>query len=245
MPIDQNACPGACNAKVRREHRTYDEEIRAYDKALADWDGTPETEPVRPQPPRTLYWLGDPVWCVTDTATLRQELAELDDLAALAAARSDGHREPTREGRVSGTTTPPSPSPTVEDLDELESWLREWRATYAGTETPARQGFLATAVTTNVAWLLARAERILARPEYGADFGREIHAWHTRLAQASKTSIQVQRKPLRCPRCHLLRLEHRDGDDSVRCASPGCGRVIRLDEYDAMVEHAATTRRAS
>src|SRR5690606_36087989 len=53
-----------------------------------------------------------------------------------------------------------------------------WRAVYSGTQTPARQGLLANAITTGVAWLLARCEAILARPE----FRRGLRAGTPRLA---------------------------------------------------------------
>ena len=258
MPMDPNACIGGCNARYRRAHRAFEAELRTYIDAVVawrdyvkttppeEWEGDQAKEPVKPEEPTVRPWLGEPVWCGTCTAARRQELAELDDIASIYAARSDGHREPSQEGRVSGSSETPSLSPMVDDLDELESWLREWRATHSRIDTPARQGYLASAITTGTAWLLVRAEHILARPEYGAEFGRELHQWHTRLTAASKTSIAVHRKPLRCDTCHMMRLEHRDGDDSVRCATPGCGRVLRLDEYDALVEKAsASIRRAS
>lgn len=234
MPI----CPGPCNTHYRHAYRAYQEQMRAHEQALIAWDGTPGTAPVPPEPPTIRPWLGDPIWCRRCTTTLRQELAELDDLASLYAARVDGHKEISLHAPITGTPTLASPSPAVEDLDELERWLRDWRAVYSGTQTPARQGLLANAITTGVAWLLARCEAILARPEFGVDFGRELHAWHHRLAAAARATTTIHRKPLRCPACHMLRLEHRDGDDVVRCANPGCGFELGLGEYEALVEQA-------
>src|SRR5690606_31983103 len=75
-------------------------------------------------------------------------------------------------------------------------------------------------------------------PSSGVDFGRELHAWHHRLAAAARATTTIHRKPLRCPACHMFRLEHRDGDDVVRCANPGCGFELGLGEYEALVEQA-------
>lgn len=245
--MSDQICPGPCNGRFRRESAAYEQDLAAHHEAVRRWDAgedPADTPPVEPEPPRGNPWYGNPVWCGVCLATIRQELAELDDLASIYAARSDGHRETTSEGRVSGTHNPPSLSPVVEDLDELEGWLRAWRAVYSNAETQARQGYLASSITTNVCWLLTRAEHILARHEYGEDFGRETRSWHSRLAMASKASVVVHRKPLRCPRCDMLRLEYRDGEDSVTCANPDCRRVLRLAEYDALVEQTVGARKS-
>lgn len=240
MPIDPRACPGACNARARREHRAYDETLRAHEQALAEWRiplALPIT--VAPELPRIATWYGDPVWCGTDLAARRQELAELDDLACLVVRDADGHRGANGEARVSGSPAPGSPSPTLDDVDELDSWLRSWQATWTGTDTLARRGHIADSVTRGVSWLLGRADRVLQHADVGADFGREVHAWHTRLSRGSKSDIRVHRKPLRCDKCGCMSLEWPEGSDRVTCARRDCQRVLSLPEYEALVEHVA------
>ncbi|MCW2768170.1 MAG: hypothetical protein JWO11_4129 [Nocardioides sp.] len=242
MPIDPRACPGACNARARREHRVYDEALRTFEQELADWR-VPLTLPdaVAPEPPRVTPWYGNPVWCGTDLAARRQELAELDDLACLVVRDADGHRGQHGEARVSGTPVSGSPSPTLDDVDELDSWLRDWQATWTRTDTLARRGHIADSVNRGVSWLLAsgRCDRILQHPQVGADFGREIHAWHTRLSRESKSDIRVHRKPLRCDKCGCLSLEWPEGSDRVTCARRDCQRILTLVEYEALVDHVA------
>ncbi|WP_405149469.1 hypothetical protein OG589_14630 [Sphaerisporangium sp. NBC_01403] len=245
MPIDPRSCPGACNARARREHRVYDEQLAAYQQALDEWR-IPLTLPVNnAEPPRVTPWYGNPVWCGTDLAARRQELAELDDLACLVVAEADGHRGANGEARVSGSPTPGSPSPTLDDVDELDSWLRSWQGAWTGEDTLARRGHIADSVTRGVSWLLGRADRILGHEAVGADFGREIHAWHTRLSRGSKSDIRVHRKPLRCDRCGCLSLEWPEGSDRVTCARRDCQRILTLPEYEALVEHVAPAARVA
>jgi hypothetical protein len=42
--------------------------------------------------PNAQFWAGDPLFCERDVAATRRSLLALDEQAAIAAARSDGHR---------------------------------------------------------------------------------------------------------------------------------------------------------
>lgn len=250
--LDPRSCPGACNGRYRREHHAYDDalaayqrDLDAYPRALADWHPPLVPHPERPEPPappRTAAYLGSPVWCGTCTVARRTELAALDDLACLLVAEADGHRGVNGEAKVSRSAGPASPSPTLDEVDELESWLRSWQAAWTGTDTLARRGGLADAVTRGVAWLHARADRMLAHPDLALPYGQEIHGWYTRLARASRSDVRVQRKPLPCPGCDCKSLEWPEGADKVACARADCARVLTLGEYEALVEHAARDR---
>lgn len=234
--MSEQICIGRCNSRFRRLMDDYEKALTAYHRDVERWQaGDDIPEPERPEEPRVRPWYGSPTWCGTCAAEIRKSLAELDDLAALSFAASDGHREPTLEGHVSGSANPPSLPSAVDDIDELESWLRDWKATATGNDSWARQGGLATAVTTGVAWLLFHLDAILAR-EFAADFGKEVLDWHHRLSRSAKAGVEVQRKSLRCPSCRMATLEWKVGEDRVRCAARDCQRALTLEEYDAEVE---------
>jgi hypothetical protein len=227
-------CPGSCNSKARKDAATYKAALVEWDDAMAARaEGDPG--PPRPVPPDIRPWAGEPVWCLKCGATIRRELAELDDLAAIVAHASDGHREVMTEGRVSGSRTPPSPSPAVEDLDELASVLRGWESALRGSDPAARRGYLASEITTSVAWLSAHFEPLIGSPDYGGDFGAEIRQWHKRLRDLGKAGTVRHRLPMPCPRCRRYSLTAEDGAQYVECATD-CGRLMTRLEYDAEFE---------
>lgn len=240
-------CVGPCMNRARHKVRDHQEALRLHDEDLQRWyayldqkpAGVKMRQPIPLAPPRIIPIHGNPIWCGSCTASIRQQLAELDDLACIAAAEADGHRGAGAEARVTGSHESVSLSPITDDLDELDRWLRDWRAAYLGEETMVRRGGLADAITTGVSWLLARVDRLLARRDIAVPFGEETTAWHARLARFGKADVRVLRKPLRCPNCSRLTLEWREGDDKVSCRMGDCGRVLLLQEYEALVEQAA------
>ncbi len=226
MSSEEQACPGTCNRRWR-------EAREQFKQALADYDPL-DANQSRPIPPPIQPWPGDP-WCGRCKSRIRETLAELDDLAALLMATADGHRAAPGAERVSGSAEPPSPSRAADDLEELTSVLAGWETAYRELiDAPAlaRRGHLASAVTTCIAWLNARLGDILTAP-FAVDFGQEVMQWHRELTNKTKAGARTLRKPLRCPRCHLVLLTWTEGDTHVICGNPDCGKHIPLAEYEA------------
>ena len=164
---------------------------------------------------------------------MRSQLAELDDLAALLAAIPDLSAK-SEEARVSGSRNAPSPSPSMDDLDELAGWLRDWQSALQGTDPIARRGYLATAITTGVHWLALHFDPIITHPDMAEDFGTELRKWHRTLTAKAKAGTGVRHMPKRCPRCRAYTLWRSDGDRYVKCADQDCARYLSLDEYEAL-----------
>jgi hypothetical protein len=195
--------------------------------------------PERPRPPDIQPWFGNP-WCSKCQATIRRELAELDDLAALLAALPPGIRPAVTGQRehvkVSGTHGHPSPSDTVEALDELAGWLRDWEGAVRGADTMARRGYLASQITTSVAWLLAQFDTVIIHPDLAADFGAETRRWHRELTAASHAGSAAKHVKKPCPRCRLFTLWEDLGADYIRCVNDECQRRLTRAELEAEKE---------
>jgi hypothetical protein len=209
MASDGN-CPGSCNAALRR--------------ILVGGGEVPED--MLPVP-------GDPVFCARDAAALRRELAELDDLASIAAAAADGHRGSPERQRVGGTPRTASPSPCADDLDDLASALRGWESAIRGEDPLPRRGYLATEITTVTAWLVTHFDALITHPDIAAEFAAEIREWHKRLAAASKAGTGRHQKGRPCPRCDRYSLFWTEGTDYIECGTPECGRLLSLTEYES------------
>jgi hypothetical protein len=231
-------------AGARRRIRAHETALTAYRAAVESWR-IPLVVPEEPTPPRIMAVYGDPVFDSACMYDIKSKLSKLDGMACVYAREADGMRGQSSEARVSGSSERASLSPTIEDLDELDGWLRDWRATYLGVPTMARQGSLSDSISLGTAWLVARVAGILANRDLAVDFGKEVLSWHARLARFDPSDVVVQRKPARCDSCHGLTLEWRQGDDKVRCRMTDCGRVLLLDEYDALAEEQSKTALAA
>jgi hypothetical protein len=224
-------CPGSCNARARREQAAFKAALAVWTQAMADRaEGDPG--PPRPVPPDIRPWQGNP-WCPRCQGILRAQLAELDDLSCLYAAIPD-LRAPSEEARVSGTRGTPSPSPAADDLDELAGWLRDWQSAYLGTDPLARRGYLATEITTSVRWLVGHFDPLIVHPDLAEDFGTELRQWHRSLTAKAKAGAGMKHMKKACPRCHCYSLWRADGERYVRCADQECGRLLSLDEFEAL-----------
>jgi len=212
-------CPGACNTA---------------------WRTIPPGDPGRPEPVP-----GEPVWCPRDQARIRRQFAELDILGALRAFIGDGHREqaasPSR-----GNGHPPSPSPAMDDVDELTRWAFSWKDAYLDLHPSWKAaqtyaGNLAEARTETIAWLCERMDGLLEAP-FAADFGREVTWWHRSLTTVTKAGTGRHRKLAPCPWCGLRTLYETDGDDYLACCNPGppaCRARLTKDEYTGWAQQAA------
>jgi hypothetical protein len=231
------ACPGPCNAR----HRKAQEALDAYAEAVRLWEKYPiGNPPAEPEVPTVSPWPGEPVYCGRCQALIRRELAELDDLAAIRLAGADGHRRGPGAERVAGSRGTPSPSPSVDDIDELASMLRGWESVARGQDdTPPRRGFLAREITTVICWLIAHLDEILAREEIAADFATEVRIWHKRLCASEKAGTGRHHLPVPCRRCGQKSLEAAEGEEYVECVNMNfgdhggrCGLLLSRDEYD-------------
>lgn len=241
-------CPGPCTAGARKRVAEHQRNLLAYRNRLELWQATPAgergPEPVAPEEPKVTPVYGDPYYCPACTWDVKAKLSRLDGMAAVAAREADGMRGATREAKVRSSREHGSPSPTVEDLDELDAWLRDTMAGYLGADSIARQGTLMDSITLGVSWLVARAERILARPVLADPFAAKVQEWYGKLRAFDPSDVTVERIPIRCPGCHRMTLERRAGDDTVRCRTAGCvrGESISWEQVRGMVEDALAAR---
>lgn len=232
------ACPGRCNSAYCRAQQAYEAE------AAVNADRVAEGFPSRPPEPHGLILEpGDPVWCRRCATLVRVCLAELDDLAAILEAEAAGQRAP--DVRVSGTPGAASPSPRVDDaldiLQTLEGWERDYRD-HRGWPQPPLRGRTAPRRTGCIAWLADHLDGVLAAPG-AADFGAEVLRLHRAATARTATGPDKVRKPIACPRCDRRSLVHKGGAKHVECETDGCGRLLTLEEYDALAE--ATARAVS
>lgn len=222
-------CPGRCNA--------------SYRKALAA--GEPDPVPVK----------GDPVWCLACARMIQQALRMLP----LAYQALDAVTFMTREApeRVSGSRTPPSPSPGGDAQDEMlrtmTSWeddLRYWAKYNRSPEhhwrhrPGAGRDETAPLLTLEAACLYLNGSfgLMMEREECAADFGCEILSLFTRAQAMVKNGPQRRRLPLPCPHCDLLTLLQEEGVAGrpwyIVCEvrPGGCGSLYTPEEWDWWVE---------
>jgi hypothetical protein len=214
---------------------------------LKAWEENPVGNP--PDEPQISEGLspypGDPVFCGRCYNRFHLQLAELADLAAIAEAENTGHRRGPDAERVSGSKSAPSPSPVIDDLDELASMLRGWDSDARGMEDiPARTGFLQSEIGTLVARLHSRHFPVLmADALRGPEFAAEVAWWHRHLRGTTKAGSGRHQKPMPCPRCGDKTLEWGEGDPYVECVNGlrdggirTCGKLLSLDDYEASFE---------
>lgn len=263
--IPEGLCAGPCMHSFRRKVRAYEAAIIQYRSDLTHyldvllpehgeasgqwyppliWDLVAPVEPAEPEPPRLPYPIpGDPVFCSQCVYDLKAKLSKLDGAACVYLRESDGMRGQNDEAKVSKSADPGSPSLAIEELDDLDWWLRSWKAAYLGVDSIARQGGLADSITLGCAWLVVRAERILAREGMALDFGGEIDAWYNRLRVYDPSEVVVKRMKTRCPGCQRRTLEWAVGEDKVVCRMRDCERVLKLTEYRDLEDEEKTTRK--
>jgi hypothetical protein len=237
MSGGEEVCNGPCNSRYRKARAE-------HDRALADYDPMDAAQS-RPGPPEVYPVYGDP-WCPRCKAQLHEQLAQIDDAAAILAALppSPNDRSDDKAGKVSGSRDEPSPSSRMDDLEELGEWLRSWESAFRaailpeGEDPKPHRGYLATEITTITAWLVFHFDKNITHPDLAGDFGREIRRWHREMqekARAGQVDKHVKRP---CPRCRLYTLWARDGEDYVRCINPDCNRRMTREELAALADAA-------
>lgn len=233
LPYDPHACPGFCNKPYRDAVDTYDQAVTIYPVLVAAWR-IPLLYPAPPEPVAIRPYLGDPVWHPGCTKRIRAALAELDDLASLAQAAVDGHRDAGARYGKTGLhlkTSAPSPSPITDTLDELYGALVDvednWREFRNDQPRPqrARNGH---ARRLAISYLLDELDAILHHPGSVA-FGHATLAWQRRLRGLTKSDPTARRSPIRCPRCSERQIARTD-DGYYRCGS--CEKLMSQAEHD-------------
>jgi hypothetical protein len=236
--VDAQICSGPCNNGYRRARAIWDDATAKHADAMTRLLPGQEA-PQAPAPPAIQPWYGEPVFCSSCTAAIRAALSELDDLASLRMSQLPGSSQPSDgAGRVGGTKGAPSPSPAMDDVDELTSWARDWEAVARGDDPRARRGFLATERTTILAWLTEHVDTLLLNIDVAGDFGDETRKWHRELTEKTRSGTGMKHMKTKCPRCSLYTLWRQDGAPYVQCRDDDCGRMLSLDEYAALSEAA-------
>jgi hypothetical protein len=233
---DPGACPGPCNKRYQEAWAKYAADVGDYNET-----GLLDADRSRPEPPAARFWPGSPVWCTDCTTKIRLRLAQLDTLAGRLAAEADGYREPGDLERVSGTTEPSSQSRAGDDLDEMFRMLSTWEAIYRtlkGWQSGAPHGDLAARETECIDWLRRHLNGILVSG-IAADFGLEVLQWHRESCGAAKAGVRTLRKPMRCPSCKCVMLFWTEGETTVNCKNPDCGRILTLSQYETEAERQA------
>jgi ribosomal protein L37AE/L43A len=187
---------------------------------------------------------GDPVLCQRDVSQLRNELTEIDTMAAVLVAGADGFRASTgsdaaiRAHRSAGSR--PSPSPAHDLIDELTSVLRKYvlmKRVVAG-----RLGFVARDITELASWLITNLDRYVSDREVAGVLSADVHRWHGRLEKQTKSATALLHKPLPCPACKKQGLQQERGSKVVKCAE--CGLIRSIEDYEAMAADAVEATEA-
>lgn len=191
---------------------------------------------------------GQPVWCGHCADTILDRLDALPGLAAALEQEAAGKAGSFGGGdRITGTKGTPSPSPSVDAVDELVRLLEFWEDAH---REHAGHGFRPARAYSNrvlhaVHYLHEHLAAVLASP-HAEEFGRDINRAWTHARRLTGQDQARTRKPIPCPGCDLLTLSHDAGAKYIDCRS--CGRLLTFAEYDSWARLAAagaTTRRTA
>ncbi|MFD8596987.1 hypothetical protein ACFV1L_18495 [Kitasatospora sp. NPDC059646] len=181
------------------------------------------------------------------TARLDRHLRDLPELLAYAhLALQPGST--TRSSHVTGATrTAPLPcsinvlsllgpaaSDTVRDphgdqdglvpaVGTITAWARLHAEEHGQQPADTNLGTLLAYLTSLLPWA--------AEQPWADEYANEIADLHRRCTPLALLRPRRRLMQLPCPRCHLQSLVREDGHDA-ECATPGCGVILRPDEYD-------------
>jgi ribosomal protein L37AE/L43A len=254
MPYHEGACPGPCNRTYRKAVDRYDAAVEVYKQAMTKWASRRPAKrgerPERPELPTVVPVLGDPMWSARCCSLIRAALAELDDLASLLAASSDGHRGGAprgnqKTGHVGKSSSAASLSPIADTLDELfgalvkveDDW-REFRR-YPGRPSRGRGGH---ARRLSITFLLDELDAILTHSG-SLQFGLATLSWQRRLRSLTKSDPVAVQSPIRCPRCGERGRVQREDDGYYKCGS--CQRLMTQQEHDREFDEQARAQEAA
>lgn len=248
MLTDPQPCPGGCNSGWRRAEAPHRQAVADLDAALTREDPADPAElrDLEARVTAARHTLratpGQPVWCDRCGRGIAQRLLELDDLVPMLEAELGGRRTGIDETGIRTTGPAPSPSPAVDDLDEVLRTLHLWEDAYRELRgfpfRPARPADLR--FTLSIRWLHGRILGILGAP-FAEELGRDVLRLHSLVRRRTSTDPAKRRMPEPCPRCDLKAVTHHAGDAHVACEK--CGRAMLLRDWDAYCLDLAKTGR--
>jgi hypothetical protein len=221
-------CPGPCNNQWRRAER-----LRAANLKLNN-----EHIPV----------VGEPLWCkwcnasVVSSAVLG--LLRQHELLEWNKGRATSDKGDGRGGSDGGTFTL---TPEFNAQDEFsrslvwtwEQTVRRIKAPETESDTFPDMAERYVTLTRSINFLTVHRDWILAQPEIGEDFGKEIVGEYKKLQRATKSGDRPEPAGVPCPHCDRKTLMYESGDDYYRCTSPDCLRLTSLDEFGVWIKHRA------
>lgn len=185
---------------------------------------------------------GDPVWCEEHRWQIRDHLTELPELyAAMHLEATHGTAKPSAD-KVSGTRTHPSPSPRIDDADQLARWACDWEDTIRHELGHPAAPHTATgrprALTEATRYLLVHLTKALELDDGGSEpvaliFGTEVNRTHRTLLRKTSRDTLIHRLKAPCPACDIRALQRRDGEDHIRCTH--CHTLWTEVEYQRLV----------
>jgi len=196
---------------TRRAYEAYRQAIIEHADAMDAWVEAGEVgdPPEEPSLPDVEARQGEPRFCGRCKALIKVALLDLDNLASELQAGADGHRGNVPEGRVSGSRSSGSPSPTADLLDKLYGFLAdvedEWRDTWGYAPRTDRVHRGAHPRSRRIAWLSERLEGILGSEEH-VKFGLEVLRWEVVLREQMREDSVGTKSPIRCPHCSERRV---------------------------------------
>lgn len=186
--------------------------------------------------------------CTRCTERTRNALNAIPELAALAAARTDGRLSPlnsdtdaTRRGTQAHA---PSPSPAWDAAEEVVQWAHLTALACADENrhvgpfryrldgVPAKNlTALIGYIVNNLAWYAT---------DIPTDIYDEATGYQRTLERLTGQDRLVHRIKVPCPSCNRRTLIREDGSDRVNCRNRDCGRIWREGEFDWMAHVAVS-----
>lgn len=208
-------------------------------------DHTNHCEGCAPKPAETGHY------CHRCTEKFRTALVEIPDLAAHLYGMPNqqlatrGHDQATAD-RTATKVDQISPSPVMDELDEVQQWAYRWALTVADTSADTGpfhyriDGVPVTSyLSTNIRYLSNRLTRILT-DDYHTDLYEETLRWRHRLELITGRDRLEHRIKDPCPSCGQCTLLREDGAAKVICRNNNCNRVWTEAEYSYLARVAAS-----
>lgn len=235
----EDACPGECNHRWRRQQQRAVVELQRSIVARR----IPDQRIIRG--PLTAEQRA-PVWCRSCADEIASTTARLPDVAAAVGRRRDGRlAAPPPTERRAPAVAPPSPSPAWDQVDLIVAFAVSYADRHArqiGLPDPIGyhpSGLPAPDLTGVTRWLVGHRSSLLAAP-YAQDYGRELRSLVYRSEKVGGIDRLVHRLKDRCFVCDRRDLKRADGKGQVVCGS--CGRSWEWELFEFLAKAATTTQ---